>query len=88
MYFSIVSPIYYGEKMLETLVSRIEQSLNPITDDYEIILVNDCSPDGSWLKIKDPRGENDDAEGETLAHRQSEYSIDSGTDLSNGDVLH
>ena len=29
--------------MLETLVSRIEQSLNPITDDYEIIPHNTSS---------------------------------------------
>lgn len=52
MLISIVSPIYKGEKMLDELVSRIEESVQPLTCDYEIILVNDCSPDNSWEKIQ------------------------------------
>ena len=44
MYMSIVSPIYKGEKMLDELVRRISESVSKITDDYEIILVNDSSP--------------------------------------------
>ena len=52
MYMSIVSPIYKGEKMLDELVRRISESVSIITDDYEIILVNDCSPDNSWEQIK------------------------------------
>lgn len=52
MLISIVSPIYKGEKMLDELVSRIEESVQPLTSDYEIILVNDCSPDNSWEKIQ------------------------------------
>jgi len=49
---SVVSPVYKGEKMLEELVARITNSVKSITDNYEIILVNDCSPDNSWKKIK------------------------------------
>lgn len=48
---SIVSPIYKGEKMLDALVQRITDSIVPLTDQYEIILVNDASPDHSWEKI-------------------------------------
>lgn len=44
---SIVSPVYYGEKIVEELVSRNVESVGTITDDYEIILVNDASPDDS-----------------------------------------
>lgn len=51
MLLSIVSPIYKGEKMLDELVSRIETAVSTITDDYEIILVNDASPDESWAGI-------------------------------------
>lgn len=51
MQISIISPIYKGEKMIEELVSRIETSVEYFTDDYEIVLVNDCSPDDSWSKI-------------------------------------
>lgn len=41
MLLSIVSPIYKGEKMLDELVRRITASVIPITDEHEIILVND-----------------------------------------------
>lgn len=53
MKISIVSPIYKGEKMLPHLVDRCEASVSTITDDYEIILVNDCSPDNSWSVLKE-----------------------------------
>ena len=53
MDISIVSPIYMGDKMLDELVRRIKESVSSITSDYEIILVNDCSPDNSWSRIKE-----------------------------------
>lgn len=53
MKLSIVSPIYKGELMLFELVSRIEKSVETFTNNYEIILVNDCSPDNSWNKIQE-----------------------------------
>lgn len=48
---SIVSPVYRGEKMVHELVRRIVESVSLITQDFEIILVNDCSPDYSWNEI-------------------------------------
>jgi dolichol-phosphate mannosyltransferase len=48
---SIVSPVYRAEKILPELVNRIEKSIKLITDDYEIILVDDMSPDESWNTI-------------------------------------
>lgn len=52
MKISVISPVYKGEKMLNELVSRIKNSVEMFTDEYEIILVNDCSPDNSWEGIK------------------------------------
>ena len=52
MEISIVSPVYRGEKMLNELVSRIKAAVVTFTGEYEIILVNDCSPDNSWNEIK------------------------------------
>ena len=49
--FSIISPVYHGEKMVEQLVARIVASVSSITENYEIILVNDASPDRSWEQI-------------------------------------
>jgi dolichol-phosphate mannosyltransferase len=39
--------------MLDELVRRVKAAVPPLADDYEIILVNDCSPDDSWAKIKE-----------------------------------
>ena len=56
MTISIVSPIYKGERMLDSLVGRnttvLQQMIaDGLISDYEIILVNDASPDKSWDKI-------------------------------------
>ncbi len=48
---SIVSPVYRGEKMVHELVKRISSSVSSITNDFEIVLVNDASPDASWKEI-------------------------------------
>lgn len=47
---SIVVPVYKSEECVETLVNRVDDSLHDV--DYELILVNDYSPDNSWEEIK------------------------------------
>ena len=48
---SVVSPVYMAEHILDELVKSISKSLNLITQSFEVILVEDSSPDGSWGKI-------------------------------------
>lgn len=55
---SIVSPVYRSEKILPILVSEIAKLANKIGQDYEIILVDDRSPDGSWEVMKNLSEEN------------------------------
>ena len=60
VHLSIVSPVYKAEDCLEELVRRISASVAPLTRDFEIVLVNDGSPDKSWPVIEkiaaaDPR---------------------------------
>ena len=60
IHLSIVSPVYRAENIVEELVKQVKENVSVITDNYEIILVNDASPDNSWAKIagecaKDPR---------------------------------
>jgi glycosyltransferase involved in cell wall biosynthesis len=45
---SVVIPIYGSEKILPLLVERLERVLHEAASVYEIVLVNDCSPDRSW----------------------------------------
>jgi undecaprenyl-phosphate 4-deoxy-4-formamido-L-arabinose transferase len=51
MYLSIISPVYRAEEIVEQLVTEIHQAVKLITDSYEIILVEDGSPDKSWEAI-------------------------------------
>lgn len=52
MKLSVVSPIYGAPEVLEQLVDRLSKVLGSITKDYEIILVNDGCPKGSWSEIQ------------------------------------
>lgn len=59
-FLSIISPVYRTEELVEELVRRIHASVGLFTQDYEIILVDDRSPDGAWAHIRaevarDPR---------------------------------
>lgn len=49
---SIVVPVYGSEESLPELYRRLLAALEPIAE-LEIILVDDCSPDGSWRVICD-----------------------------------
>ena len=48
---SIVIPVYRGEQMLGPLVNRLAKCLPVLFDSYEVIFVNDGSPDDSWSVI-------------------------------------
>lgn len=86
MELSIISPIYKGEKMLEELVSRIEESVETFTNDYEIILVNDCSPDDSWNKMKEICAKDKKVKGINLSHNFGQhYAITAGLTESKGE---
>jgi undecaprenyl-phosphate 4-deoxy-4-formamido-L-arabinose transferase len=49
---SIVIPVYRSEDCLEALVAAIAEALTPTGRDYEVVLVNDFSPDNSWAVIE------------------------------------
>ena len=53
MKLSFVIPCYRSENTIETVVQEICDTVATRTrTDYEIVLVNDCSPDGVWQVIK------------------------------------
>lgn len=86
MQLSIISPIYKGEKMLEELVSRIEASVETFTKDYEIILVNDSSPDESWTKVKEICSRDNKVKGINLSRNFGQhYAITAGLAESTGE---
>ncbi len=52
MNLSVVVPVYRGEKLIEPLVEKLAKTLPSFAEKYEIILVNDGSPDNSWDVIQ------------------------------------
>lgn len=48
---SVVSPVYRAESLVAHLVSRLRTTLEGLSLSYEIILVEDCSPDRSWEAV-------------------------------------
>lgn len=50
---SIVIPVYLNEDTLEELVERLIQTLTPLKNRFELIFVNDASPDGSTVVLSD-----------------------------------
>ncbi|MCE5194192.1 MAG: glycosyltransferase [Nitrospiraceae bacterium] len=54
MKISIVIPVYKSEKILPVIAKQIDEAMEEagLSRDYEVILVNDCSPDESWQIIE------------------------------------
>lgn len=48
---SVVVPVYRSETLLPELVQRLENVLNRVAPSYELVMVNDSSPDGSWAVV-------------------------------------
>jgi glycosyltransferase involved in cell wall biosynthesis len=49
---SFVSPVYKAEKILDKLVDEIQKTMLVLGKPYEIILIDDRSPDKSWDVMK------------------------------------
>lgn len=83
---SIVSPVYRAEKMVHMLVERIVKSVSTITEDFEIILVNDASPDASWSVIEHECAQDKRVKGINLSRNFGQhYAITAGLHYAQGE---
>lgn len=74
--------------MLGELVARISKAVAPLSSDYEIILVNDCSPDASWDEIKTICANDARVKGINLAHNFGQpYAITAGLTYASGEYI-
>jgi len=53
---SVVIPVYRSAPTVELLLRRVSAVVGSITTSYEIVLVEDCSPDDTWQAIENARG--------------------------------
>ena len=85
-HISIVSPVYKGGSMVVELVRRNVESVTSFTNDYEIILVNDASPDNSWEEILKQCNANPKVKGINLSRNFGQhYAISAGLHFASGD---
>ena len=52
---SVVVPVYRSAPTVSMLLKRLTAVLGSITPNYEIVLVEDCSPDDTWQAIEQAR---------------------------------
>ena len=50
--YSIVIPVYRSKETLDELYESLTRVMDSLGEEYEIVLVNDGSPDDSWNKLK------------------------------------
>lgn len=85
---SVVSPVYRGEKMVSELVRRNVEALSGMGVEYEIILVNDASPDNSWGAIEQECRKNPNVKGLNLSRNFGQhYAITAGLSYAQGEWI-
>ena len=88
MRISVVSPVYKAENIVDELIKRIIDSVSVITNDFEIILVDDFSPDNSWEMIQKNCKRDNRIKGIKLSRNFGQhYAITCGLDYSKGDYV-
>lgn len=86
IHISIVSPVYRAENLLHELVKRLHENLSRITTEYEIILVEDGSPDKSWELIEELCKTDRKVKGIRLSRNFGQhYAITAGLDHVQGE---
>lgn len=50
--YSVVIPVYNGEKTLEELACRISAVFERLGESFEIVFVDDCSRDQTWSVLE------------------------------------
>ena len=85
-FISVVSPVYKAEGCVEELCRRIKLAIEPLTKDYEIILVEDRSPDQSWSAIQMEAAKDDRVIGVRLSRNFGQHrAITAGLDVARGE---
>ena len=88
MDISVVIPIYGCRDALYELYTRLSNTLKKLTDDYEIILVNDACPQGSWEVIEKICSSDKKVKGINLSRNFGQHkAILAGLDECVGDAV-
>jgi dolichol-phosphate mannosyltransferase len=85
-HIAIVIPVYQAEECLHELYRRLKQVLEPITEDFELVMVEDCSPDRSWEIVCELAAEDSRVKGVQFSRNFGQhYGISAGLDHCDAD---
>jgi undecaprenyl-phosphate 4-deoxy-4-formamido-L-arabinose transferase len=86
---SLVIACYRSERTVQTVIDEIEQVFSTSdTYDYELFLVNDCSPDNVWDILKDAADKNERITAVSLAKNMGRLpALMAGFRLSRGEIV-
>lgn len=86
---SFVIPCYRSAQTLPRVVEELQTAMEAMQDyDYEVILVNDCSPDDTFEVIRRLSGENRRIRGINLARNFGQHSaLMAGFRYGEGDIV-
>ena len=87
-FISVVSPVYMAEQIIPELVKRIKEAFIDLTDNYEVILVDDCGPDNSWVAIQEECKKELRVKGIKLSRNYGQHhAITAGVEYAKGDYI-
>lgn len=86
---SYVIPCYRSEKTLPGVVEEIQETMKDLTKYiYEVILINDCSPDDTWQTIQSISEKNENVIGINLAKNFGQHAaLMAGMRQADGDYV-
>jgi undecaprenyl-phosphate 4-deoxy-4-formamido-L-arabinose transferase len=87
-HISVVIPVYKSENSLRELFGRLKESVGKITEDFEIILVEDCGGDRSWDIILELSRQDRRARGIQLSRNFGQHnSLLCGIRAAKGEII-
>ena len=88
MKFSVIIPTYKCSRYLNELSGRIIKTLETISKDFEIIFINDASPENDWEIITELSRKDKRIKGLNLSRNFGQhYAITAGMDYARGDWI-
>ncbi len=87
-HISVVVPVYGCARSLVELYEKLKETLGRVTNDFEIIMVNDSSPDDAWDVIREISKEDTRLKGINLSRNFGQHNaITAGLDFCKGDWI-
>ena len=86
VHLSVVIPVFNESSLIDELVKRVKTNVKLITDDYEMIIVDDGSEDNTWNSIENEAKSENRIKGIKFSRNFGHhYAITAGLHNSNGE---